>query len=177
MSSIKKSVFMLLIFLLVLAGCSPEMIETAEQTPTSIPVSKVPPQPSHATLVIEIVYTGQWYRETFNYQPDAPNIRHMVLVMPVDAEIILTAPGWVFSSLTFTPSPEPFALREERIEYEPFLKYLFDAPGGTASIDLAPGKYNVAVAFIAAALPPPNDDAHPVSGRHRRRRLERIPGG
>jgi hypothetical protein len=186
MSSIKITVFMLLFLLVGLADCSPVMIKDASHTPTSIPVTKAPALPSatntdepslvpptatrqvleatptptpNGTLVIEIVYIGQWYRETFNYQADAPYIRHMALVMPVDDEIILESPGWVFSSLTFTPSPEPFALREERIEYEPFLEYLFDAPGGIVSIDLVPGRYNVAVAFLAAALPPPDNNA------------------
>lgn len=104
------------------------------------------------------MYTGEWYRETFDYRPDAPNIRHIVLAMPLDSDITLASPGWVFTSLQFTPSPEPFLLREEVHEYAPLLKYLYDAPSGAASIELEPGRYNVAVAFIAAPLPPPGGD-------------------
>jgi hypothetical protein len=80
---------------------------------------------SMGTLVVEIVYTGQWYRETFNYQPDAANIRHIVLAMPVDSVITLASPGWAFSNLKFTPSPEPFAVREEAYEFIPLLDYLY----------------------------------------------------
>lgn len=114
--------------------------------------------PSTGTLVVEIRYTGSWYRETFDYKPDASNIRHIVLAMPVDSDIALASPGWVFTSLQFTPSPEPFLLREEVHEYAPLLKYLYDAPSGAASIELEPGKYNVAVAFIAAPLSSPGGD-------------------
>ena len=127
---------------------------------------------STGTLVVEIVYTGQWYRETFNYQPDAANIRHVVLVMPVDSIIQLAGAGWAFSNLKFTPSPEPLSMREEAVEFIPILDFMYDAPGGVASIDLAPGKYNAAVAFIAAALPPPGDDLHFVARRNGRRCLE-----
>jgi hypothetical protein len=108
--------------------------------------------------VIEIVYSGQWYRETFNYQPDAANIRHVALVMPVDSIIQLKGAGWAFSNLKFTPFPEPLAMREEAVEFIPILDFMHDVPGGVVSIDLPPGKYNVAVAFIAAALPPPGGD-------------------
>ncbi len=123
-------------------------------SPTTVPTTSS----MTGTLEIEIVYSGSWYRETFGYEPDAPNIRHMALVLPLDGQT-LTYPGYLFSSLVFTPSPEPFQLREEAFEYTPLLEFLHDAPGGMASIELAPGKYNLAVAFIAAALPPPDDDA------------------
>jgi hypothetical protein len=186
MSSIKISIFFSLIFLLALTSCSPVVTESAENTKSPGLVSKVPTQliptntyqpspvtptatsqvlkpiptsPSTGTLVIEFIYTGQWYRETFNYQPIAPNIRHMVLVMPEESDIILASPGWVFSNLMFTQYPEPFTFRPEVTEYLPLLKYLYDAPGGLVAIDLPPGRYKVAVAFIAAPLPPPNEDA------------------
>ncbi len=143
-----------------LAAC--QLFSFAGETPTAAPATHtavpVSPTPSTGLLEVEILYTGQWYRETFNYEADAPNIRHIVLVMPVDNDITLSSPGWVFSSLQFTPSPQPFVLREEVYEYKPLLKYLYDAPGAHTSIELEPGRYNVAVAFIAAPLPPPGGD-------------------
>jgi hypothetical protein len=186
MSPIKRSLFLLLVLLFCLAGCSPAGIQVETNTPASVPVSIVFPQPTRTNsvesspisptatkpiaylipssppwgmLVIEIVYSGQWYRETFDYAPDAANIHHMVLVMPENSDIILTFPGWVFSSLTFTPYPEPFIFRPEVTEYQPLLKYLYDAPAGLVDIVLPYGRYNVAVAFIAAAPPPPDGDA------------------
>lgn len=111
------------------------------------------------SLAVEIVYTGQWYRETFGYQPDAPNIRHVVLVLPVDEPLQPKGAGWVFTNLEFTPSPEPLSMREDAVEYFPFLDFLYDAPGGVTLIDLPPGEYNAAAAFIAAATPPPDEDS------------------
>ncbi|MEW6028892.1 MAG: hypothetical protein ACOYZ8_06325 [Chloroflexota bacterium] len=143
-----------------IAAC--RLFSFAGETPTAAPPTStaIPatPTPSTGVLEVEILYTGQWYRETFDYEADAPNIRHMALVMPVDSDIVLASPGWVFSSLQFTPSPEPFVFREEVYEYIPLLEYLYDAPKGLASIELEPGAYNLAVAFIAAPLPPPGGD-------------------
>lgn len=114
--------------------------------------------PTIGRLAVEINYTGYWYRETFGYEVDAPNIRHVVLALPADSQLALEAPGWVFTSLEFTPSPEPLAFRADATEYSVFLPYIYDAPGGTATIELAPGQYRVAVAFIAAAIPASGDD-------------------
>ena len=161
----KTRTFFLLVaiaFFLGATACGPvtPMVGTATPTLEPSPTATVTATPPTAgTLVVEMVYTGQWYRETFNYQPDAANIRHVVLVMPMDSIIQLAGAGWAFSNLKFTPSPEPLAMREEAVEFIPILDFMTDAPGGVAIIELDPGKYNVAVAFIAAALPPPNDDA------------------
>jgi len=114
--------------------------------------------PATGRLTVEINYTGDWYRETFGYETNAPNIRHVVLALPVSVQDELDSPGWVFTSLEFTPSPEPLAVRPDALEYQVFLSYLYDAPGGVATIDLAPGPYRVAVAFLAAAIPPTGDD-------------------
>ncbi|RJP49474.1 MAG: hypothetical protein C4583_12440 [Anaerolineaceae bacterium] len=165
--SVKKIIPVLL--LLVSAACVPAL-PTTEVSPATLtstatestqpdPTQTPPPPASLGTLAIEIVYNGQWYRETFNYQPDAPNIRHVALVMPLDSDIQLAGPGWAFTNLKFTPSPEPLAMQEDAVEYIPLLDFMYDAPGGVISIELAPGKYNLAVAFIAAALPPPGDDS------------------
>jgi len=186
MSSKSRSFLLLPIVFLVLVGClavqvrkkipappplpvtqkSPESILTvaAEPSPLSTAATKhitapTPSPVSTGTLVVEFVYTGEWYRETFNYQPTAPNIRHIVLVMPEEGEVILSSPGWVFSTLMFTPYPEPFVFRPEVTEYVPLLAYLHDAYAGLAEVVLEPGRYKVAVAFIAEALPPPDGDA------------------
>lgn len=173
MSSARISLFVVIILLLGLVACVPANISTPTPvSSTETPTRANPPTPtrlvlhplpsplpsSTGTLVVEIVYSGQWYRETFNYQPDAANIRHVALVMPVDSVIQLKGAGWAFSNLKFTPYPAPLAMREEAVEFIPILDFMHDAPGGVVSIDLPPGKYNVAVAFIAAALPPPGGD-------------------
>ncbi|HSQ39269.1 MAG TPA: hypothetical protein VLM78_03845 [Anaerolineales bacterium] len=160
----KTQTFFLLVvlalFLLTACGSITPIMETATPTPEPSPTATptVPP-PTTGMLVVEIVYSGQWYRETFDYQPDAPNIRHVVLAMPVDSIIQLAGAGWAFSNLKFTPSPEPLAMREVAVEFIPILDFMYDAPGGVVSIELDPGEYNVAAAFIAAALPPPGGDA------------------
>lgn len=152
--------FLLVVFVLLMMACG--LVAPQPSTPTSQPT----PSATHievaattGSLAVEIVYTGQWYRETFGYQPDAPNIRHVVLVMPVDDPRHLEGAGWVFTNLEFTPSPEPLSMRDDAVEYFPFLEFLYDAPGGLALIELPPGKYNAAAAFIAAATPPPDDDS------------------
>ena len=143
----------------LLSACGPvtPFPPTATATPPPTQTPTVTPRTT-GTLVVEIIYSGEWYRETFDYKPDAPNIRHAVLVMPVDGIIQLRAPGWAFSNLQFSPSPEPLKMRTEAVEMIPILDFMYDAPGGVAFIELEPGKYNVAVAFIAAALPPPGGD-------------------
>jgi len=130
----------------------------SDETPTPLPVVETM-QPLTGSLKVEIRYTGRWYRETFDYRPDAPNIRHILLVMPVESDITLESPGWVFTSLEFTPYPEPLTVRRELVEYMPLLEFLYDAPQGDATLDLPPGAYNLAAAFLAAPLPPPGDDA------------------
>ncbi len=165
-----RTLVLFVIVALVSFACRFATPRAAESTPTPVPVpmsmataTSTVALPLTGILEIKMVYSGDWYRETFNYQPDAPNIRHMALALPVEGGLTLTQPGFVFTSLLFTASPEPFQFRPEAQEYLTFLEYLHDAPQGIASIELVPGKYRVAVAFIAAALPPPDDDAllHP----------------
>jgi hypothetical protein len=110
------------------------------------------------SLDLTIRYTGHWYRETFDYQPDSQNIRHIAFVLPSEVPFEEDA-GWVFTSLDFTSSPAPLKLREEEDIYKPMLEYLHDVPQGHAVLELPPGIYRLAVAFIAAELPPPDDDA------------------
>jgi len=157
--------FLLVIVAVILSACGSAAPIPGTPTPTLAPsptatatASATATPPTTGRLVVEIVYTGQGFRETFNYQPDAANIRHVVLVMPVDGIIQLRAPGWAFSNLTFTPSPAPLEMRIEAVEMIPILDFMYDAPGGVVSIELDPGKYNVAVAFIVAALPQPGKE-------------------
>jgi hypothetical protein len=141
----KKSLLLVSIILLLLGSISCQLLTPSLATDTG-------------TLDLTILYTGQWYRETFNYQPDAPNIRHIAFVLPSEVAFEKEA-GWMFTSLEFTPSPEPLKLNERGDIFEPMLEYLHDAPQGQTVIELPPGTYRLAVAFIAAALPPPDNDA------------------
>jgi hypothetical protein len=167
MSISKLSLFVLVVLALGLTACQPPAPLTenpvspviATEEPTQPAMTDTATPPTTGILAVEIVYSGHWYRETFNYQPDAPNIRHIVLVLPVDHQLTGERPGPLFSWLKFTPSPEPLAFRDELLENKPMLEFFHDAPKGIASVELVPGKYNVAVAFIAAALPPPDADA------------------
>jgi hypothetical protein len=97
------------------------------------------------TLEVDIDYTDTWYRETFNYARDAENIRHVVLVMPLnESENILA--GQVFSRLAFPP--------EEGAE-DPYgwaLDYIYDAPDGYFTGGFPPGTYALAAAFLANPL-------------------------
>jgi len=155
-----RSLFLLILLAVLLTACGPvtPVPPTATVTPAPSPTATSTP-PTTGTLEIEIVYTGQWYRETFDYRPDADNIRHVVLVMPVDSVIQLAGAGWAFTNLKFTRAAEPLAMREVAVEFIPILDFMYDAPGGKVSIELEPGRYNVAAAFIAEALPPPGGDA------------------
>ncbi|MBI5932244.1 MAG: hypothetical protein HY867_00945 [Chloroflexi bacterium] len=126
-------------------------------------ITRSPLPSSTGTLDLTINYTGSWYRETFNYQPDAQNIRHIAMILPSNVDFN-DSPGRVFTTLEFTPSPEPLAFQEVTYAGDPnpyklLLEYMHDVPQGHATLDLAPGIYQLAVSFIAAALPPPNEDA------------------
>lgn len=157
-----RTFFFFVVIVFILAACGPVTPIPPTSTPTREPsptATMTATPPTTGTLVVEILYTGQWYRETFDYKPDAANIRHVVLVMPVDSIIQLRGAGWVFTSLEFTPYPEPLTVRKELVEYLPLLEFLYDAPQGNATLYLPPGAYNLAAAFLAAPLPPPGDDA------------------
>jgi len=159
----KKRIFLVIFGLGLLAGAPACLVVPGKGDITATPEEPLPTEtsapPATGALAIEIRYTDRWVRETFHYQPDAPTIRHLALVMPVESTICLESPGWVFTSLEFAPYPQPMQVRRELVEYIPLLEFIYDAPQGQAVIDLAPGEYNLAVAFIAAALPPPDEDA------------------
>jgi hypothetical protein len=106
--------------------------------------------PTTGVLNVDIDYVGSWYRETFQYARDAANIRHFVLVVP-ESEASRADPGWIFTSLTFQDDGS-LTVSADRQEYAWALAYVHDAPGGYFEGALEPGRYAVAVAFIAAPL-------------------------
>ena len=98
------------------------------------------------TLKIDINYTDTWYRETFGYTRDAPNIRHLVLVVPQDRQDDII-PNQVFTAIQGTVSGTALPPDQQWM-----LDYLYDAPEGYFTGDFEPGDYAVAVAFVAAPL-------------------------
>ncbi|HVO68632.1 MAG TPA: hypothetical protein VMT24_01220, partial [Aggregatilineaceae bacterium] len=109
-----------------------------------------PQAPDTGVLNVDINYTGSWYRETFQYARDAANIRHFVLVVP-ESEASRADPVWIFTSLAFQEDGG-LTVSADRQEYAWALEYVHDAPGGYFEGAFAPGRYAVAVAFIAAPL-------------------------
>jgi hypothetical protein len=107
---------------------------------------------------IEINYTDQWYREVFNYSPQAENIRHYVLIVPQD-EAEQISPGWIFISIAFPTFPGEMSARPGQEEMELQYVYLHEAPEGRYIAELEPGTYYVAASFIAAAIDSDNDGA------------------
>ena len=52
-------------------------------------------------LAVDIVYLGQWYRDTFHYSKQAPNIRHFAVIVPeAQYQENPHIPGQICSSLT-----------------------------------------------------------------------------
>lgn len=105
-------------------------------------------------LAVTVTYAGGFYRETFGYAPDAPNIRHYALILPASA---LATHGkdtvGVFSGLAFPAPDEDVAWRAEVAGAQDWaLPYLHTAPGGEVVVPLPPGDYAVWAAFIAAPL-------------------------
>jgi hypothetical protein len=98
------------------------------------------------TLDVQITYRGDFYVETFDYAPDAENIRHYVLIMPesVAAE---ADPGWIFTSIDL--ESDTLSVRPDRPEYAWAFEYLYDAPDAHFVGQLDPGTYAVAAAFVA----------------------------
>ncbi len=106
-------------------------------------------------LAVTIEYYGDFYRETFGYTPDAPNIRHYALILPADVAALYgrDADG-VFGGLQFP------ATAATPVQWRPGVDgaldwatpYLHLAPGGQYTATLKPGEYAVWTAFIAAPL-------------------------
>jgi phosphoglycolate phosphatase-like HAD superfamily hydrolase/antitoxin (DNA-binding transcriptional repressor) of toxin-antitoxin stability system len=132
------------IWLVLITVALPARVQ-ARPTPGGAPQGK---------LAVAITYAGDFYRETFGYAPDAPNIRHYALILPASAlaEHGKDAAG-VFSGLAFPAPDEDVAWRAEVAGAQDWaLPYLHAAPGGTIVVPLPPGDYAVWTAFIAAPL-------------------------
>jgi hypothetical protein len=111
------------------------------------------PAAALGTLHVEIDYSGTFYAETFNYTRDAPNIQHLVLVVPA-SEADRASAGAIFSSFAFRASSDDPLVSRDGQDLSWALDYLHDAPQGYFTGDFAPGRYRLAVAFIAAPLTP-----------------------
>ncbi len=122
--------------------------------PARVQARPAPGGAPQGKLAVAITYTGDFYRATFGYTPDAPNIRHYALILPASAlaEHGKDAAG-VFSGLAFPAPDEDVAWRAEVAGAQDWaLPYLHAAPGGTIVVPLPPGDYAVWAAFIAAPL-------------------------
>jgi len=108
---------------------------------------------STGILEVDIVYTGNWYRDTFSYTRQAENIKHFVLVMPERLHSTYQVPAHsVFHSIRFQVNPDDPLVKESREEFAWAFDYLYEAPGGYFREEFVPGKYYLAVAFIAAPI-------------------------
>lgn len=106
---------------------------------------------NRAQLDVEIQYQGGFYTDIFGYAPDAPNIRHVVLVMPEMLAPQTRGSAWIFTSIV--PDAEgALTIAEDKPEYAWALDYLYDAPGGMFSGMFKPGRYAVAAAFLAGPV-------------------------
>jgi hypothetical protein len=104
-------------------------------------------------LEMDIVYSGDWYRETFSYTRQAENIKHFVLVMPERLYLTYQVPAHdVFLSIQFPTNPDDPLVKEGREEFSWAFDYLYEAAEGRFREEFAPGRYYVAVAFIAAPI-------------------------
>jgi hypothetical protein len=103
------------------------------------------------TLVVDINYTGTWYRETFDYSREAENIRHYVLVMP-EGEVDRASASEIFITFAFLTSPDEPMINQDGEDISWTRDYLYEAPEGFFTGQFEPGTYYVAAAFLADAL-------------------------
>lgn len=102
-------------------------------------------------LEIGIEYIGSFYLEVFGYSPEALNIKHLVLLVPEEVPLPVNS-GQIFQSLLFTSPGADLEMRADRQEHAWSLDYLYEAPQGQLSVQVEPGTYSLAVAFIAAPI-------------------------
>jgi hypothetical protein len=101
-------------------------------------------------LAVDIVYYGQWYRDTFHYSKEAPNIRHLAVIMPeAQYENNPHVPGQICSHLSFPVDDEPLQFRSGEAEANWDVSVLHPVP---SQVELEPGRYYVGGCFIAAPL-------------------------
>lgn len=101
-------------------------------------------------LTVDLNYIGDWYRDTFNYSKEAPNIRHFAVVM-TEAQYQKNrgAPGHICSSLSFPGDDGVLKFRDDLREVNWDLAVLHPIP---YQAELEPGRYYVGGCFIAAPL-------------------------
>jgi hypothetical protein len=101
-------------------------------------------------LAVDIVYYGQWYRDTFHYSKEAPNIRHVAVIMPeAQYEATPHVPGQICSHLSFPVDDEPLQFRSGEAEANWDVSVLHPVP---TQVELEAGRYYVGGCFIAAPL-------------------------
>jgi hypothetical protein len=133
---------------IILTGCGAAVILMAACIFPFFPTSSTP---TTGTLSVDIDYTGTWYRDTFNYARDAPNIKHYVLVVP-ESEADRASAGEIFVNYSFWSGPDEPLVNRDGEDLSWALDYLHEAPEGYFTGDFAPGRYMLAAAFIAAPL-------------------------
>jgi hypothetical protein len=112
--------------------------------------SQTTSSPTTGLLAVDIVYYGQWYRDTFGYSKEAPNIRHFAVIMPeAQYQENPHVPGQICSSLSFPLDDEPLQIRSGVVEMNWDLSVLHPVP---TQVALEPGRYYVGGCFIAAPL-------------------------
>ncbi len=102
-------------------------------------------------LEVNIDYNDDFYVDTFGYSRQAANIKHFVLVVP-ESEANRASPDAIFTRLRFPTHPDDALLEAGSEEFAWALDYLYAAPEGRFKGEFAPGRYFVAVAFIAAPV-------------------------
>ena len=109
------------------------------------------PVAAAGTLNVEIDYSGAFYTKYFDYARDAPNINHYVIVMPA-SEAERASDGEIFSALQRRAGPDAPLIYDQSKDISWALDYVYDAPQGYFTGEFEPGRYMLAVAFIAAPL-------------------------
>ncbi|MEW5959534.1 MAG: hypothetical protein AB1801_17555 [Chloroflexota bacterium] len=120
-----------------------------------LPRASPPPAPTVSgaatgLLAVDINYIGDWYRDTFGYSKEAPNIRHFAVIMP-EAQYQKNphVPGQICSSLSFPGDDGVLQFRSGAGETNWDLSVLYPVP---TQVELEPGRYYVGGCFIAAPL-------------------------
>jgi hypothetical protein len=109
------------------------------------------PVAASGTLSVNIDYTGHFYVAVFDYARDAPNIQHYVIVMP-ESEAERATDGSIFYALQQWAGPDAPLINSKGEDISWALDYVYDAPEGYFEGKFEPGRYKLAVAFIAGPL-------------------------
>ena len=107
-------------------------------------------QSATGRLTVDVEYTGKWYRDTFHYSKEAPNIRHFAVVVP-EAQYRENPhePGQICSIVSFPAGDGPLQVRGDIRNTAWDLSVLHPVP---YQAELKPGRYYVGGCFIAAPL-------------------------